>query len=138
MTHRKSIATPDSPNPPRRAIISRLHQQAAGIVTVICLLTMGAQGTIQVWRRGRMIDIEHATEQVRAVVRNQININDAKWPELTLLPGVSETLARRLVKYRQLHGRFRSLDELQEVHGIGPRSLGRMRPYLVRVAEGDF
>ncbi len=134
MTSRESIVPSDAPSPPRQAIISRLHQQAAGIVTVICLLTMGAHWAIQDWRQNRLIDIDLAT----GLVQSQININDAKWPELTLLPGISETLARRLVKYRQLHGRFRSLDELQEVNGIGPKSLARMRPHLVREVGGDF
>ncbi len=81
-----------------------------------------------------MIEIDHATEQVPALVQSQININDAGWPELTLLPGVSETLARRMVEFRQQHGRFRSLDELEMVNGIGPRSLARMRPHLVPLA----
>ncbi len=130
MTSRKSMAPSDAQSPPRRAIISRLHQQAAGIVTVICLLTMGAHWAIQDWRRNRLIDIDLATEQVGV----EININDAEWPELTLLPGISETLARRMVKFRQQHGRFGSLDELEMVTGIGPRSLARMRPHLVPLA----
>ena len=136
MTSRKSSVPCDAPSPPRRAIISRLHQQAAGIVTVICLLTMGAHWAIQDWRRNRLIDIDLATEQVEVVVQSQININDAEWPELTLLPGISETLARRMVKFRQQHGRFGSLDELEMVTGIGPRSLARMRPHLVPLAGG--
>ena len=60
----------------------------------------------------------------------QIDINQAGWPEITLLPGISETLARRVVEFREQHGRFQSLDDLQQVPGIGPISLGRIQPFL--------
>jgi competence protein ComEA len=54
----------------------------------------------------------------------------ADWPELSLLPGVGETLARRIVESRSKHGRFADLDDLRRVRGIGPKTLERIRPFL--------
>jgi competence ComEA-like helix-hairpin-helix protein len=60
----------------------------------------------------------------------QISINDADWPEFTLLPGIGETLAQRIVEYRRDQGAFESVDDLQRVKGIGPKTMRRIRPFL--------
>ena len=59
-----------------------------------------------------------------------LDVNGCQWPELCLLPGISETLARRIVDHRQQHGPFRHLDDLQSVAGVGPRTLARLRPWV--------
>ena len=46
------------------------------------------------------------------------------------LPGIGETLARRIVESRRSEGRFFEADDLQRVQGIGPKTLQRVRPYL--------
>ena len=46
------------------------------------------------------------------------------------MPGIGKTLARRIVASRKTHGPFLDHEELQRVHGIGPRTLDRVRPYL--------
>jgi competence protein ComEA len=38
--------------------------------------------------------------------------------------------ARRLVAYRQEHGPFKSVDDLINVKGIGPKKLEKLRPFL--------
>ncbi len=58
-----------------------------------------------------------------------ININTASAAELTGLPGVGPAIAARIVEYRQLHGRFSSVDDLSNVKGIGPKKLEKLRPY---------
>lgn len=58
-----------------------------------------------------------------------ININTATPAELELLPGVGPALAARIADYRQLHGPFKAVEELDHVSGIGPRTLEKIRPY---------
>ncbi|MBI3839462.1 MAG: helix-hairpin-helix domain-containing protein [Planctomycetia bacterium] len=74
-----------------------------------------------------MIEIEPAPRQTASF---QIDINEADWPEFSQLPGIGETLARRIVESRAAEGAFVDLDELQRVRGIGPKTLERIRPYL--------
>ena len=50
---------------------------------------------------------------------SRININTASAAELTDLPGIGETLAGRIVAYRNEHGRFSTPEELKNVKGIG-------------------
>jgi len=58
-----------------------------------------------------------------------ININSATEQELDALPGVGPVTARKIVEYRTTHGGFQSIDELDQVKGIGPKKLEEMRPY---------
>ena len=69
-----------------------------------------------------------------------INPNTAPWWELTVLPGVGEITAKRIVEYRdRRRGElglpddapvFNSPGDLQRVHGIGPKKSEQMTPLL--------
>ncbi|MBX7167614.1 MAG: helix-hairpin-helix domain-containing protein [Pirellulales bacterium] len=60
-----------------------------------------------------------------------VDLNEAAWPELELLPEVGETTAHRIVAYRDEHGAFTSIEQLLDIDGIGPATLDKMRPYLL-------
>jgi competence protein ComEA len=50
---------------------------------------------------------------------------------LSLVPGVGEKTAKAILEERQKQGgKFKSLDDLKEVSGIGDRILEKLRPYL--------
>jgi competence protein ComEA len=59
-----------------------------------------------------------------------VHLNSAAAGELETLDGVGPSLAARIVAYRVAHGGFRSVDELDEVSGIGPKRLETLRPLL--------
>ena len=59
-----------------------------------------------------------------------IDINAASAGELAALPGIGPALARRIVDNRLQHGRFRSVEELERVPGIGARMVERLRPLV--------
>lgn len=58
-----------------------------------------------------------------------LNINQADEQALMQLPGIGETLARRIVEYRRSYRNFSALEELMAVEGMGPARLARLRPY---------
>lgn len=66
----------------------------------------------------------------------RLDLNAAAWFELDALPGVGETLARRIVEDRERRGPFASLDDLARVPGISDASLSRWRPFLT-IAGAD-
>ncbi|MFC5180925.1 ComEA family DNA-binding protein [Actinomadura harenae] len=59
-----------------------------------------------------------------------LDLNTATAEQLDQLPGVGPVLARRIIDYRTQHGPFRSVDQLQEVPGIGARRLTDLKPLL--------
>jgi competence protein ComEA len=56
-----------------------------------------------------------------------VNVNSAAADELETLPGIGEVLAQAIISYREEHGPFTSVDELEEVSGIGPATLEEIR-----------
>ncbi len=59
-----------------------------------------------------------------------LNLNRATKAELRLIPGLGDVLAQRVIDHRQRNGTFRSVDDLRQVAGIGPKTLERIRPHL--------
>lgn len=57
----------------------------------------------------------------------RIDINTASAAELEALPGIGPTLAGRVVRYREEHGPFSTIEELMNVQGIGVVTLDKMR-----------
>jgi competence protein ComEA len=56
-----------------------------------------------------------------------INVNTADAIQLQELPGIGEVLSAAIVKYREDNGPFASVDQLDEVSGIGPATLENIR-----------
>ena len=59
-----------------------------------------------------------------------VNLNTATVEQLQLLPGVGEVRANAIVDLRKQKGGFKSLDELEDVKGVGPAMMERLRPHL--------
>lgn len=60
----------------------------------------------------------------------KLDLNRASTGDLERLPGIGPARARAIVRWREVHGRFRSVDDLLEVSGIGPATLERLRPLV--------
>ncbi len=50
-----------------------------------------------------------------------VNLNTAGQSLLETLPGIGPTLAQRVIQYRDINGRFASIEELRNVSGIGDK-----------------
>lgn len=60
----------------------------------------------------------------------KVNLNTAGVEELGTLPRVGPVLAQRIVDWRQQHGRFKAVQELDAVDGIGPKLLAALLPLV--------
>jgi len=61
----------------------------------------------------------------------RIDVNSAPAAHLQVLPGIGPRLAERIVAYREEHGPFTNLDDLQQIKFIGPSVISRIEPYVV-------
>jgi competence protein ComEA len=123
-------AQPREPQPP--VILRRTDQACAAALVAASLLAIAAY-----WLKehGRQDDLLHVERDPPAPVEFLVDVNSASWTELSLLPGIGETLAKRIVESRGAEGPFRDHEELLRVRGIGPGTLARMRPYLTPMPD---
>ena len=56
-----------------------------------------------------------------------MNINTATESELENVTGIGPATAKKIVAHREQNGPFTSVDQLEEVPGIGPSKLEGMR-----------
>jgi competence ComEA-like helix-hairpin-helix protein len=64
-----------------------------------------------------------------------LNVNRAAAKDLRWVPGVGPETARRIVQYRETHGGFQTLGDLQKVSGVGPKKFKKMAPHLTLALE---
>ena len=77
---------------------------------------------------------QHASKQVSSSVNIQgdkISLNQANLQQLQMLSGVGEKKAQAIMEYRQKHGGFKTIDELMNIKGIGPKLLEKNKSKLM-------
>ena len=79
-------------------------------------------------------DTEHPQDSTtKSSVSNKpalLNINTASAEELQTLPNIGERMAERIIDHRTQHGDFTTVDALQDVKGIGPKTVEKLRPFV--------
>jgi competence protein ComEA len=60
----------------------------------------------------------------------KVNINRASVTELQQLSGVGQKKAEAIIQYREQNGSFKTVNDLQNVKGIGPKLLEKNRARL--------
>lgn len=64
-----------------------------------------------------------------------VNINTATESELEAVKGVGPAKAKAIITYREAHGNFKSLDELDNVKGFGRASVEKLKGELSAAPE---
>ena len=75
--------------------------------------------------------VESTSEQV---IQLDINVADAV-TIAAALDGVGLVKAREIIAYREMFGKFRSVDELIDVQGIGPATIEKNRHLILIVND---
>lgn len=59
-----------------------------------------------------------------------VNLNSATLDQLTSLPGIGEAKASSIIKYREEHGGFNSIDEIKNISGIKEGVFTKIEDYI--------
>lgn len=59
-----------------------------------------------------------------------VNINTADEEILLLIPGVGDSLASKIVEYREKNGNFVKIEDLMLVKGVGKKNFEKMKDYI--------
>ena len=58
---------------------------------------------------------------------NIININNATQSQLETLPGIGPSIAIKIINYRNEHGKFKSINDIKNVNGIGENKFNNIK-----------
>jgi len=73
---------------------------------------------------------EKVIEGEKSSNSSKININKADIEKLKSLPGVGDALAQRIITYRNENGKFKSIEDLKNVSGIGNKKYDSLKEYI--------
>lgn len=71
-----------------------------------------------------------AAVKKKTLMPASIDVNTASRQELVRLPGIGPVTARSIIEYRERNGRFKEIDDLQNVKRIGPKTLEKIKPFV--------
>jgi len=57
----------------------------------------------------------------------KLNLNNATESELTSLKGIGKVKAQRIIEYRKTKGKFKNIEELKNVKGIGDKLFQKIK-----------
>jgi len=62
--------------------------------------------------------------------QKKININTAGVKELAKLPRIGEKIAKRIISFRKNNGKFKKIEEIMKVKGIGEKTFEKLKPEI--------
>jgi competence ComEA-like helix-hairpin-helix protein len=124
----------EQPGPLKIFEFSRKESLATFFLITAILIGTGIKYTIdQHWWLPKTEVVDTDPESIRL----KIDLNRADWYELIILPGIGEKKARAIVEYRKRSGRFKTIEQLCGVNGIGVKTVKRFED-LVFISEQEI
>ena len=77
------------------------------------------------------IKIETMEAHKLLVFNIPLDLNRVSREDLCLIPGIGESLAREIITHREKRKRFRSVEELKNIKGIGDKKYQSLKNFLI-------
>ena len=71
-------------------------------------------------------------EESKSLNSTLVNINTATKEELKTIPGIGESKADAIIKYRGEHGNFKDIEDIKNVTGIGEKLYEEIKVYITK------
>ena len=79
--------------------------------------------------RGERIESKHPRQE-KLKANEFIYLNEADTTQWKKIPGIGSSFAARIVKYRNMLGGFKSINQLKEVYGVDDELFGKISLYV--------
>jgi len=108
------------------------HRSQFGSLSLLIVVIIGF--SLLCWQAVYRSEL-HSSQDIKTLPGNwpdmRLNINTATSAELTVLPGIGNGLADKIVAYRNANGNFHSVDDLELVPMIGKKTIARIKRHIV-------
>ena len=117
------------------------YPKAIIMIVVFGLMTLGFKQFYRIeFHNNRSAPQQGLLQQIQAhplLYYQTIDINKATTEDLLAIPGIGPVLAQKITTFRLINGSFTQLSDLQQVEGIGTKTVTRLRQYchIVPVKE---
>ena len=115
---------PELPGPLKIFEFSRKESLAVFFLITTVLIGTGIKYSIdQHWWLPETEVVDSDPESIKL----KIDLNRAEWYEFIILPGIGEKKARAIIEYRKDAGKFKTIEQLREVSGIGVETVKKIK-----------
>lgn len=105
-------------------------------VALLCFTALDSSVAKESKKSDTTTKVEKSVKSSEAKVKkavtsmSKVNINTADVEALTQLKGIGEVKAKAIVKYREDIGKFKKLEDILNVPGIGDGIFSKVKPFL--------
>ena len=75
-------------------------------------------------------DTDGGVPAEKGITGGKVNINTADSVTLQTIPGIGPSKAARIIEYRESQGRFKKIDDIKNVTGIGDMTFENIKGYI--------
>ena len=119
----------------KRASRQEKNFLAVSLAASVLILALAFLDTAPLWPVGENASTQAASTLLDAA---RVDLNTADLEALCTLPGIGESLAGRIIAYREANGPFRTIEQIMEVSGIGEAKFAELKDRITVDNEGDM
>lgn len=97
-------------------------------ISLVSIVSAGLLWYPPLYRQGT--EARDSRPFIAAAQQDLVYINSASLEELMVLPGIGEKRAQSIIEYRNTKGKIESLEELENIQGLGPKICAGIEPYV--------
>ena len=112
--------------------VENIENKLLSIEEKISQLSSGQVSSAPVESSGDTGEVAGATTQAPApsYSTGKINLNSASASQLDSLPGIGPAYAGRIIDYREANGGFKTIEEIESIKGIGPKTFEKLKDLI--------